>query len=44
MRRPIEAGTRIVQYGYASADGQDVSEVLANQLRMSRFRDLARTA
>ncbi|WP_280381373.1 replicative DNA helicase [Nocardia wallacei] len=28
LRRLIEAGTRIVQYGYAGADGQDVAEVV----------------
>ncbi|WP_306357297.1 MULTISPECIES: replicative DNA helicase [unclassified Nocardia] len=28
LRRLVEAGTRIVQYGYAGADGQDVAEVV----------------
>lgn len=28
LRRLVEAGTRIVQYGYAGADGQDVTEVV----------------
>lgn len=28
LRRLVEAGTRIVQFGYAGADGQDVSEVV----------------
>ena len=28
LRRLVEAGTRIVQYGYAGADGQDVNEVV----------------
>uniref|UniRef100_UPI003F493E92 replicative DNA helicase n=1 Tax=Nocardia suismassiliense TaxID=2077092 RepID=UPI003F493E92 len=28
LRRLIEAGTRIVQYGYAGADGQDVADVV----------------
>ncbi|MGW0043301.1 replicative DNA helicase [Rhodococcus sp. NPDC003348] len=28
LRRLVEAGTRIVQYGYAGADGQDASEVV----------------
>src|SRR5690606_4735519 len=27
-RRLVEAGTRIVQYGYAGADGQDIAEVV----------------
>lgn len=29
LRRLVEAGTRIVQYGYAGADGAEVPEVLA---------------
>ncbi|MEV0294353.1 replicative DNA helicase [Nocardia sp. NPDC050710] len=28
LRRLVEAGTRIVQYGYAGADGQDIAEVV----------------
>ena len=28
LRRLVEAGTRIVQYGYAGSDGQDVAEVV----------------
>jgi len=28
LRRLVEAGTRIVQFGYAGADGQDVAEVV----------------
>ena len=28
LRRLVEAGTRIVQYGYAGADGQEVAEVV----------------
>ncbi|WP_127784486.1 replicative DNA helicase [Rhodococcus sp. X156] len=28
LRRLVQAGTRIVQYGYAGADGQDVAEVV----------------
>ncbi|MEZ5152223.1 replicative DNA helicase [Rhodococcus zopfii] len=28
LRRLVEAGTRIVQYGYAGAEGQDVAEVV----------------
>ncbi|EKF21782.1 replicative DNA helicase [Mycolicibacterium hassiacum DSM 44199] len=28
LRRLVEAGTRIVQYGYAGADGADVSEIV----------------
>ena len=28
LRRLVDAGTRIVQYGYAGADGQDVAEVV----------------
>ncbi len=28
LRRLVEAGTRVVQYGYAGADGADVSEVV----------------
>ena len=28
LRRLVEAGTRIVQYGYGGADGQDVAEVV----------------
>ncbi|WP_018178867.1 replicative DNA helicase [Jongsikchunia kroppenstedtii] len=28
LRRLVEAGTRIVQYGYSGADGQDVAEVV----------------
>ncbi|MGL6236431.1 MAG: replicative DNA helicase [Segniliparus sp.] len=28
MRRLVEAGTRIVQYGYGGAEGQDVAEVV----------------
>ncbi|WP_418345166.1 replicative DNA helicase [Rhodococcus pyridinivorans] len=28
LRRLVEAGTRIVQYGYAGADGQDVAEIV----------------
>jgi replicative DNA helicase len=28
MRRLVEAGTRIVQYGYGGADGQDAAEVV----------------
>lgn len=28
LRRLIEAGTRIAQYGYAGADGQDIAEVV----------------
>ncbi len=28
LRRLVEAGTRIVQYGYSGADGQDVNEVV----------------
>ncbi|MDL9935307.1 replicative DNA helicase [Gordonia sp. ABSL1-1] len=28
LRRLVEAGTRIVQYGYAGGDGQDVAEVV----------------
>ncbi|MGL4305692.1 MAG: replicative DNA helicase [Mycobacteriaceae bacterium] len=28
LRRLVEAGTRVVQYGYAGADGQDVAEVV----------------
>lgn len=29
LRRLVEAGTRIVQYGYAGADGADVADVVA---------------
>ena len=28
LRRLVEAGTRVVQYGYAGADGADVAEVV----------------
>lgn len=28
LRRLVEAGTRIVQFGYAGADGQDIAEVV----------------
>ena len=28
LRRLVEAGTRVVQYGYAGADGADVSEIV----------------
>ena len=28
LRRLVEAGTRVVQYGYAGAEGADVAEVV----------------
>ena len=28
LRRLVEAGTRVVQYGYAGADGADVADIV----------------
>ena len=42
LRRLVEAGTRIVQFGYSGADGQDVAEVVVAAVEpfQARMADL----